>query len=123
MSVKKTFERMEKLHLLIQQKKTGSPVQLALRLGISRSSLYMLIDELSSFNIPIRYSRKYETFIYEREVELTIAFKVELFEDTKELMKINGGNHTFFVPSRILDGRNLPLYSYLAEYKESCHRL
>lgn len=40
-----------------------------------------------------------------------------------ELRKINAGNLAVFLPSHFWDGRNLSLYPYLAEYKESSHRL
>ena len=58
------FNRMEKLHALIREKKTGSPKKLAERLGVNRTMLYLLIDELSSITVAIGYSRKFETFYY-----------------------------------------------------------
>lgn len=70
MNILQNFNRVEKLHKLIQQKKTGSPKELAQRLGISRSGLYILIDELATLNMPVAYSRKYETFYYYKELEL-----------------------------------------------------
>lgn len=66
MSEFKKFEQMEKLHALILQQKTGTPTQLAKKLGIKRTNLYILMDELNSLNLPTRYSRKFETFMYEK---------------------------------------------------------
>ena len=122
MNILQNFNRIEKLHQLILAEKTGSPVQLAKQLGISRATLYVLIDELNSLNIKVAYSRKYETFYYEKKVEMTIQFKIEML-DSDELNKFNGGSLHFFLPSDFSDGRNLSLHSYLAEYKESAHRL
>lgn len=122
MNILQNFNRIEKLHQLILAEKTGSPVQLAKQLGISRATLYVLIDELNSLNIKVAYSRKYETFYYEKKVEMTIQFKIEML-DSDELNKFNGGSLHFFLPSDLSDGRNLSLHSYLAEYKESAHRL
>lgn len=113
----KNINRVEKLHSLILQEKTGNPKQLAEQLGICRATLYVLIEELNALNMPVAYSRKYETFYYEKEVKLTLAFKIEVITDKNELRKINGGSSNFFIPSILSDGRNLPLYSYLAEYK------
>ena len=112
----KNINRVERLHNLILQKKTGNPKQIAECLGISRATLYVLIEELNSLNMPVSYSRKYETFYYEQEVKLTLAFKVETI-DNQELRKINGGNLTFFLPSDFSDGRNIPLYAYFANTK------
>jgi hypothetical protein len=70
MNILKDINCVEKLHTLILQKKTGSPIALAQTLGISRVMLHILIDELSSLNMPVSYSRKYETFYYETEVKL-----------------------------------------------------
>ncbi|MEI8273370.1 MAG: hypothetical protein WCG08_12175 [Paludibacter sp.] len=117
MNLIRNINRVEKLHSLILQEKTGNPKQLAEQLGICRATLYILIEELNALNMPVAYSRKYETFYYEKDVKLTLAFKVEVITDKNELRKINGGNSNFFLPSILSDGRNIPLYSYLAEYK------
>ena len=106
----KNINRVEKLHSLVLKEKTGNPKQLAECLGISRAILYILIDELNSLNMSVSYSRKFETFYYEKEVKLSIQFKVETIDNPNELRKINGGNFTFFLPSSFSDGRNLPLY-------------
>jgi len=70
MNLIKNINRVETLHTLILQEKTGTPKQLAECLGISRATLYVLIDELNSLNMPVSYSRKYETFYYAEEVRL-----------------------------------------------------
>lgn len=114
MDLFKNFYRVEKLHTLILQKKTGSPKQLAEQLGISRATLYVLINELNSLNMPVSYSRKYETFYYTQEVKFTLAFKVEAIDNSNELRKINGGSFTFSLPSDFSDGTNIPLHSYFA---------
>jgi hypothetical protein len=57
---------VEKLHTLILQEKTGSPKELARQLGINRVTLYVLIEELGELNMPVIYSRKYQTFQYKK---------------------------------------------------------
>ena len=66
---------MEKLHTLILQKKTGTSKELAKQLGISRASLYILIDELNDLNLHVAYSRKLETFYYESDTKATVLFQ------------------------------------------------
>jgi len=117
MNFLKNINRVEKLHNLILQEKTGTPKELAESLRISRATLYVLIDELNALNMPVSYSRKYETFYYEKEVMLTITFNVKTIDNPTELRKINGGNLTFFLPSDFSDGRNIPLHSYFASTK------
>jgi biotin operon repressor len=117
MDLFKNLQHVELLHTLILKEKTGSPKQLAEQLGISRATLYVLIDELNSLNMPVNYSRKYETFYYKQEVKLTLSFKVETLDDPNELTKINGGNFTCFLPSDFSDGTNITLHSYFANTK------
>ena len=122
MNLSQTIERLQVLHSLISQKKTGTPEQLAKWLGVSRSCLYNLIEELRVFQIPILYSRKIESFYYEKEVKFDLNLEIRIMNN-EDLININGGNLTFFVPSNFLDGTKLSLSSYLREYKESAHRL
>ena len=122
MNLSQTIERLQVLHSLISQRKTGTPEQLAKRLGVSRSCLYNLIEELRVFQIPILYSRKIEPFYYEKEVKFDLNLEIRIMNN-EDLININGGSLTFFVPSNFLDGTNISLSPYLRKYKESAHRL
>lgn len=117
MNLLNSINRVDQLHQLIQLQKTGTPKQLAVRLGISRANLYMWIEELISLNFPISYSRSKETFYYEKEVKFTIAFKVEVIENSQDLEKINGGSLVLKLPSNFLDGTNISLSPYFASTK------
>ncbi len=64
--------------------------------------------------MPVTYSRKSETFYYKQEVRLTLAFKVEIIDSSKELSEINGGSSTYSVPFTFSDGRNLILHQCFA---------
>lgn len=64
MNVFNKLQQLQQLHELIQQGNTGRPESLATALGVTRASLYMLIDELKSFNHSINYSRRKQTFYY-----------------------------------------------------------
>jgi len=88
MNLSQAIERLQVLHSLISQKKTGTPEQLAKRLGISRSCLYNLIEELRLFEIPILYSRKIESFYYEKEVNMEFVLKIYALSNDA-LTKVN----------------------------------
>jgi hypothetical protein len=73
MNLLQNVNRVEKLHTLILQRKTGSPKKLAEQLGITRTSLYIIIDDLNKLNMPVMYSRKYETFYYKPTIVGSIS--------------------------------------------------
>jgi predicted DNA-binding transcriptional regulator YafY len=122
MTFTKTIERLQLLHELISQNKTGTPEQLANRLGVSRSYLYVMIDELRLLNLHISYSRKNKSFYYEKVVDVEFVLKIRTLNED-DLININAGSCISFFPTSILDGTSLSLHSYLREYKESAHRL
>jgi Predicted transcriptional regulator len=62
------IERLELVHKLISEKRTGTPDELATRLGIKRRALYDLVNEMKSRGAPVLYSRSAKTFYYERPV-------------------------------------------------------
>lgn len=116
MTFTKTIERLQLLHELISQNKTGTPEQLANRLGVSRSYLYVMIDELGLLNLHISYSRKNKSFYYEKAVDVEFVLKIHTLSEV-DLNNINGGKCISLLPSSILDGTNLSLHLYLREYK------
>lgn len=87
----KTMERINVLHKLIKERKTGNPELLSKRIGVSRATLYNIIDELKSYNAPIAYSRAIESFFYTKPYELNLYCKIELIDDEVELKKVVGG--------------------------------
>ena len=87
MNLLQNVQRIERLHTLILQKKTGTPKELAYHLGISRASLYILIDEFNALDLHVVYSRKSETFYYDRDIKLNALFRAEENESKNELMK------------------------------------
>lgn len=58
------IERYRKLDSLIKEEKTGAPQELALRIGISRSHLYRMIEIMKGLRAEISYSRTRRTFYY-----------------------------------------------------------
>lgn len=76
--MKKVFEYVDlvaRFHALVMSRTTGRPGVFATKLGISRSTLYNLIEEIQSYGIDIEYSRIWQTFQYKYPelVEITIT--------------------------------------------------
>ncbi len=105
----RTMERINLMHKLIKLEETGTPNSLAKRLGVSRGTLYNMLDELRSYNAPISYSRHKETFYYTQYFNLELHCDIEFIEKEQELKKINGGC-SFLPPSIFFDGRELILH-------------
>jgi hypothetical protein len=67
------LDRIDMMNKLMTQRRTGSPLEFATRLGVSRTSLYEMIDELKSKDAPIVYSKSIRTFYYSSPFEITIT--------------------------------------------------
>ena len=71
----KMFEYIDRISIinkLISERRTGTPDEFAGRLGVGRSSLYEMIDELRSRGAPIEYSRREHTFYYREPFDIRI---------------------------------------------------
>lgn len=91
------LNRIERLDALIRQKRTGSPKELADKLGISERWLYTLMDELKTeLGCPIRYDRRKRSYVYKKPGKVTIAFTQEI--EPWRMKKVSGGEkfQTFF---------------------------
>ena len=82
--------RIEKMHCLIKEQRTGTPDEFAAKLGISRTRLYEVIDELKSNGAPIAYSKTSTTFYYEYPFDISLGCTMKPLSQ-KELVEKNGG--------------------------------
>jgi predicted DNA-binding transcriptional regulator YafY len=64
MNIIKTLELVRRLDALIRRKATGTPTQLAARLGTSEATVYRYINELKALNAPIAYCKERESYVY-----------------------------------------------------------
>ena len=74
----KVFEYIEiiaRFHQYVIHGDTGDAATFAAKLGISRASLFNLINELESYGIDIEYSRARRTYLYKypEKVEIKIS--------------------------------------------------
>lgn len=91
MSFIKLIDRINIIHKLILNENTGTPARLAERLGVSRSTVYNLLEDLKSYDAPIEYSRSRETFFYTKEYYISLNYSITLINDEGELQKVSGG--------------------------------
>ena len=98
------LERISMMHKLVSRQKTGTPDEFARQLGVSRTSLYELIDEMRSRGAPILYSKSARTFFYRQpyNIEITCSLRPLTTIETKNNV---GGANLF---SKILFSRTLP---------------
>jgi biotin operon repressor len=103
MKVFEYLERISRMHKLVSRQLTGTPVEFAEQLGVSRTSLYELIDELRSRGAPIAYSKSARTFFYRQpyEIEITCSLRPLTCNEIKE----NSGGENIL--NRILFFRTL----------------
>lgn len=100
MKFKEQIERIDKINKLIQAERTGSPQELARRIGIQRSTLYEYLEYLKSLGLKISYDRTNFTFFYasNHKLELHFAMKVKELSNTDQ-NKISGGFQSFLSSS------------------------
>ena len=103
MKVFEYLDRISLMHKLVLRQKTGTPEEFASQLGVSRTSLYELIDELRSRGAPIAYSKSAKTFFYRQpyDIEVTCSLRPLTCSEVKE----NSGGINIF--PRILFFRTL----------------
>jgi predicted DNA-binding transcriptional regulator YafY len=82
------------MNRLIKHRATGSPGEFARLLGISRTRLYEMIDELKSQDVPIAYDKSANTFYYEQPFDVSVSFSVRPLQ-TREEKLIQGGHFSF----------------------------
>lgn len=82
--------RMNLLNKLLKDRSTGTPKQLAKRLGLSVSRLYVIMDDLKTKGVPISYCRQTQSYYYSKPFE--IKLKADLvFLNQEEEKNIGGG--------------------------------
>lgn len=77
MKLLKYIERLELIHRLIAQRRTGTPLELARRLDLSVSRLARIIEELRDQGAPIYYDRSNKTYYYDTPFLIEIVVRFE----------------------------------------------
>ena len=74
MKIKLYMNRIRLIDSLIRGKKTGSPGDLAEKVGISESNVYNYINYMRDAGAPIAYSKKQKTYYYTNSVNFSWGF-------------------------------------------------
>lgn len=77
MKVRIQLERIEIIHRLIDQRRTGRPEELARRLGLSVSRLARIIEYLRAEGAPIAYDRSLQTYFYTHRFEIDVSLRFQ----------------------------------------------
>lgn len=94
MKTLKQLERLKSAHKLIQQQKTGTPIEFAKKLHISERELFRTINTLKEMDAYVQFDRKSNSYFYLNNFELTVQISIQVLVDN-ELKNIYGGR-TFF---------------------------
>lgn len=79
----KQIELIKRMDQLIRIQATGTPVALAIKLGISKTKVYRLIHIMRALDAPIEYSYAAQSFVYEEEVKFRFGFVSKGFNQKK----------------------------------------
>lgn len=95
----KEMVKLVSLDGCLRKGSTGDSHTLAKTVGISRSSLFNLFDELKSLGADIEYDSKFRTYCYRNkfEIKLTVEKGVDTVLILRDLEKIVDGT-TGFAP-------------------------
>lgn len=90
MELFKELETVERLHLLIQRKATGSPEDLAQRFNMSKRNILRILEKMKASGFPIAYDHFRQTYFYDGEV--TFDLKIIIVQGD-EVTRIKGGEN------------------------------
>jgi predicted DNA-binding transcriptional regulator YafY len=68
------LSRLERIDRLIRIKGTGSAMELARKIGVSRRSVFDYLNILKDRGAPIKYSLKRKTYYYEEDGFFNFSF-------------------------------------------------
>jgi len=102
MKVFEYLDRISRMHRMLNRQATGTPAEFARQLGVSRTTLYEMIDELKSRGAPISYSKSSCTFFYTEPFEINVSCSLRPLNHFEE-KQLTGGS--FF--SRVLFSRTV----------------
>ena len=74
MPINKYLSRLHQLDSLIQRRATGTPKELAHKMGLSVSLVYRYINVLRDFGAPVRWCAYTGSYVYDWEGKLEVKF-------------------------------------------------
>lgn len=74
----KYINRLRKIDQLIQFEITGSPKELAEKIGVSERQIYRYIDNMLELGAEIKFNKILNSYVYTDNIELCIAFNQKI---------------------------------------------
>jgi len=93
MTIFKNPERAKQIDQLIRLKATGTPKELAEKIGVSERLLYYYLNEMKELGAPIYYDKERCCYCYSEEVKFEFGFRII---EQAQLDKIKGGEMQLF---------------------------
>jgi predicted DNA-binding transcriptional regulator YafY len=90
MPAMKFINKILRINTLVKLRATGSPHELAGKLGISERSVYEYINDMKELGAPIAFSYSHNSYIYYEDGELLIGFSDELLKEEDETITFGG---------------------------------
>lgn len=90
MKVFEYLDRINRMHRMLIRRATGTPSEFASQLGVSRTTLYEMIDELKSRGAPISYSKSSCTFFYSEPFEINVSCSLRLLNNHEKKLLAGG---------------------------------
>jgi len=84
MNVLKQIELIRRVDQLVRLQATGSPVEFADRLDVSKTKLYRTINIMRDLNAPIEYDSSLKSFVYIKAV----GFQFGFYQKTQEMIAV-----------------------------------
>jgi len=105
MAIINYFERIKRIDQFIRMQATGTPKELADKLGLSKSTVFEYIYLMKEMNAPIEYDNFAKSYIYTKKGKFILEFELSELSDN-ELKNIDAGEilkkYSFFLHSPII---------------------
>lgn len=71
----KAIQCLKRIDYFIQKKGTGTPQQLAARLGVTERCLYKYLNVMKECGAPIKFSNSRQSYYYDEDGHFNISFR------------------------------------------------
>jgi hypothetical protein len=91
------LKTLERVHSLIRRKATGTPTELAARLGMPERNLYRLLSDMKNWGFPIQYCQDRQSYYYSCHVRFNLDLDIDNDKkpplDDEAMGEIEGGKY------------------------------
>ena len=87
-TIENILNLLERADQLIRMESTGTPEEFATTLGISRASIFRLLDDFKNMKAPVKYCNSKRSYYYEYPVKIQFFCQVLRLDEMKQ---IHGG--------------------------------